>query len=56
MCIRDRANQVYNPVANEYDPDRGVTPLVILPEVIANAADGSWDMPVSYTHLKVIFF
>ncbi len=39
------ANQVYNPVVNEYDPDRGVTPLMILPEVIANASDGSWDKP-----------
>lgn len=45
MTPNSLANQVYNPVANEYDPDRGVTPLVILPEVIANAADGSWDMP-----------
>lgn len=45
MTPNSPANQVYNPVANEYDPDRGVTPLVILPEVIANAADGSWDMP-----------
>ncbi len=45
MTPNSPANQVYNPVANEYDPDRGGTPLVILPEVIANAADGSWDMP-----------
>lgn len=39
------ANQVYNSAVNEYDPDRGATPLVILPEIIANTSDGSWDMP-----------
>lgn len=45
MTPNSPASQVYNPVSNEYDPDRGVTPLVILPEVVANAADGSWDKP-----------
>jgi len=36
------ANQVYDPVANEYNPDRGITPLTILPQVFADAQDGSW--------------
>lgn len=36
------AGQVYDPVQNEYNPDRGITPLVILPQVFANASDGSW--------------
>ena len=39
------ASQVYNSEAGEYEPDRSVTPLVILPEVIANCADGSWNTP-----------
>ena len=39
------ANQVYHAAEYEYEPDRVVTPLVILPEVIAKAADGSWDRP-----------
>lgn len=36
------AIQVYDAYSGAYDPDRSITPLVILPEVIANALDGSW--------------
>ncbi len=36
------AIQVYDAYSSSYDPDRSITPLVILPEVIANAIDGSW--------------
>lgn len=36
------AGQVYDPAQNEYNPDRGITPLVILPQIFANSADGSW--------------
>jgi len=35
-------NQVYDPENNEYIPDRSITPLVILPQVFADASDGSW--------------
>lgn len=35
-------SQVFNPIQNEYNPDRGITPLVILPQVFADASDGSW--------------
>ena len=31
MTPNSPANQVYNPVANEYDPDRGVVSSVSLP-------------------------
>lgn len=36
------AGQVYDPVQNEYNPDRSITPLTILPQVFADAVDGSW--------------
>lgn len=36
------AGQVYDPAQNEYNPDRSITPLNILPQVFADAADGSW--------------
>lgn len=36
------SSQVYDPVQNEYIPDRGITPLTILPQVFADASDGSW--------------
>lgn len=39
------ASQVYNSTNDEYEPDRGVTPLVVCPEVIANCSDGSWNTP-----------
>ena len=36
------AGQIYDPENNEYIPDREITPLTILPQVFADAADGSW--------------
>jgi hypothetical protein len=45
MTPNSPASQVYNSENGEYEPDRGVTPLVILPEVIANCTDGSWNTP-----------
>jgi hypothetical protein len=36
------SSQVYDPVQNEYIPDRSITPLAILPKVLADASDGSW--------------
>lgn len=39
--------QVLNGGNSEYEPDRELTPTVILPEVVANAADGSWGSPSS---------
>jgi len=36
------AIQVYDAYSGTYDPDRTITPLVIFPEVIADAIDGSW--------------
>lgn len=40
-------SQVYNAALNEYEPDRALTPCVLLPEVVASAADGSWAEPHS---------
>ena len=37
--------QVLNGGNNEYEPDRELTPTIILPEVVANAVDGSWGNP-----------
>lgn len=34
--------QAYDAVSGEYQPDRTVSPTVILPDVTVNAADGSW--------------
>lgn len=34
--------QAYDPVSGEYQPDRTVSPTVILPDVTVNASDGSW--------------
>lgn len=39
--------QIYNGANGEYEPDRDLTPTVILPEVVANASDGSWATPHS---------
>lgn len=39
--------QVYNGSLLEYEPDRELTPTVILPEVVAHASDGSWPNPYS---------
>jgi hypothetical protein len=46
LVVRSTASpqtQVYD--GGTFEPDRGVTPLVILPEVIAKTTDGSWDYP-----------
>lgn len=37
--------QVFHAAANEYEPDRSITPTVLQPSVIANASDGSWPTP-----------
>jgi hypothetical protein len=34
--------QVFNGYNQEYEPNRQLTPTILYPEVIANAADGSW--------------
>jgi hypothetical protein len=34
--------QVFNNENGQYEPDREITPTVILPEVIAHTSDGSW--------------
>ena len=39
--------QVFNGENSEYEPDREITPTTILPEVVANATDGSWSEPHS---------
>jgi len=43
--------QVVNTFNSEYEPDRGLTPTVILPQVVANASDGSWPQPQSNQYL-----
>lgn len=43
--------QVFNGFTGEYDPDRSLTPTVILPQVVASAADGSWPQPYSNQYL-----
>ena len=39
--------QIYNGGNGEYEPDRELSPTIILPEVVANATDGSWPNPYS---------
>lgn len=39
--------QTYNGFTGEFDPDRELSPTVILPQVVASAADGSWPQPYS---------
>lgn len=46
LVVRSTASpqtQVYD--GEVFEPDRGVTPLVIIPQVIAKSTDGSWDEP-----------
>lgn len=43
--------QVCNTLINQYEPDRTLTPTVLLPQVVANASDGSWPQPHSNSHL-----
>lgn len=39
--------QVYNGFTNQYEPNRALSPTVILPQVVASAADNSWGDPHS---------
>ena len=52
-CVSAAAplTQVYNGALNEYEPDREITPTVILPDVTANASDGSWGDPHANRYL-----
>lgn len=43
--------QVCNTLINQYEPDRTLTPTVLLPQVVANASDGSWPEPHSNSFL-----
>lgn len=43
--------QTYNSENLEYEPDRGLTPTVLLPVVAAIAADGTWNTPSANTAL-----
>lgn len=36
------ASQVYDGAENSFNPDRAITPLVVYPQIYADAADGSW--------------
>lgn len=47
MTPNSPLTQVYNGFTDEHDPDRELTPTVILPQVVAAAADGSWGDPYS---------
>lgn len=46
--------QVYNAILNQWEPDRTLTPTVLLPQVVANASDGSWGEPHSNSFLANI--
>lgn len=39
--------QVYNGFTNQYEPNRALSPTVILPQVVASAVDNSWGDPHS---------
>ena len=53
VCITPNSPvvQVCNTFINQYEPDRTLTPTVLLPQVVANASDGSWPQPHSNTYL-----
>lgn len=53
VCVTPNSpvTQVYNSLLNEYEPDRTLTPAIILPSVVANATDGSWAQPYSNQYL-----
>ncbi len=53
LCITPNSplTQVCNTITNEYEPDRTLSPTVILPQVVANASDGSWKEPHSNSFL-----
>lgn len=46
VCKTPNSNttQVYNSMTNEYDPDRTLSPTVVVPCIEANASDGTWDI------------
>lgn len=46
--------QICNTLINQYEPDRTLTPTVLLPQVVANASDGSWPQPHSNSYLANI--
>lgn len=39
--------QVFNGFTNQYEPNRSLSPTIILPQVVASAADNSWGDPHS---------
>lgn len=47
VCITPNSpvTQVYNNTNSQYEPDRTLTPTVILPRIVAYAGDGSWPDP-----------
>lgn len=53
VCITPNSptTQVVNLYNNQYEPDRTLNPTVILPQVVANASDGSWPEPHSNQYL-----
>ena len=53
VCITPNSptTQVVNLFNNQYEPDRTLNPTVILPQVVANASDGSWPEPHSNQYL-----
>lgn len=56
VCITPNSPvvQVCNTFINQYEPDRTLTPTVLLPQVVANASDGSWPQPHSNSYLANI--
>lgn len=53
VCVTPNSptRQVFNALNNEWEPDRSVSPTVILPNIVAAAGDGSWDNGVVNTML-----
>lgn len=53
VCITPNSpvTQVVNTILNQWEPDRSLTPTVLLPQVVAGAADGSWPEPHSNQYL-----
>jgi len=56
VCITPNSPivQVCNTLINQYEPDRTLTPTVLLPQVVASASDGSWPEPHSNSSLADI--
>lgn len=53
VCITGGSptTQVYNTALGQYEPNRGITPCVIHPDVTAYASDGTWKYPQANTKL-----